>query len=577
MPARIALAASLAVCACLQTAVAQASYNVYAVAAGNPGTLLLYNGDASGALTLNGTSYSVGAFAQALTVSPDGNSFYVVNTGTSTIGQYDIGAGGLLTVKSPATVAATANPRSIALGPDGESAYVPNSGSSGEVDQYDVAADGKLTAKAAFAVTIGLNAWAAAVNPDGRSLYVTNSSSNRVYQFTISQTDGSLTAMSTAFVATGSGPQAIAVTPDGEHVYTANSGGSTITHLIVAADGSLTPALSTAATSAVDLAVSPDGNSLYTARFATPGFVDGFTIASDGSLAAKSPASFAAGNTTQGVAIAPDQASLYAGNNGTTNLSQFSVAATGLLSAMSPATVGGVASMHKLAVIPDQGPTASFSAAAAAAGSSTSFDGSTSSGSQSPVVQYVWDFGDSTSAVTSSPTTTHTYASAGNYTVTLRVIAAGGHCSDTQTFNGRSAICNGSSKAVMSQQISVSPAAPSTPSLELTTRQRSSQSPAQRFAAFSAGCGEVGCEIRASGKVVVTNHKRRKRTFKLKAISSSVAADSSRAVKLRIASRVRRAMRRAVSHRGKAVIQITVAATSGAQTATKQLRIRVSI
>jgi PKD repeat protein len=50
------------------------------------------------------------------------------------------------------------------------------------------------------------------------------------------------------------------------------------------------------------------------------------------------------------------------------------------------------------------------------------FDGRRSSDPDGRVVAYSWDFGDGSQAVWDHPNATHSYASAGNYTVTLRVV-----------------------------------------------------------------------------------------------------------------------------------------------------------
>jgi PKD repeat protein len=50
------------------------------------------------------------------------------------------------------------------------------------------------------------------------------------------------------------------------------------------------------------------------------------------------------------------------------------------------------------------------------------FDGRLSADPDGSVVAYAWDFGDGSQAVWDHPTATHSYASAGNYTVTLRVV-----------------------------------------------------------------------------------------------------------------------------------------------------------
>ena len=48
------------------------------------------------------------------------------------------------------------------------------------------------------------------------------------------------------------------------------------------------------------------------------------------------------------------------------------------------------------------------------------FNASTST-SADPIASYKWDFGDGTIITTASPTTAHTYRTAGAYTVTLIV------------------------------------------------------------------------------------------------------------------------------------------------------------
>ena len=83
-------------------------------------------------------------------MSPDGASVYLTNGGNDSVSQYDAGAGGALTPKSPPTVAAGANPIGVAVSPDGGSVYVANfigGNFGGTVSQYDVGPGGALTPK----------------------------------------------------------------------------------------------------------------------------------------------------------------------------------------------------------------------------------------------------------------------------------------------------------------------------------------------------------------------------------------------------------------------------------------------
>jgi 6-phosphogluconolactonase len=86
-----------------------------------------------------------GAIAEGVAVNPDGRSVYVGNAGADTISQYGVSLGGLLSPKSPPTVRSY-NPESVAVSPDGRSVYVANGGQP-TVSQYDVGADGSLSPK----------------------------------------------------------------------------------------------------------------------------------------------------------------------------------------------------------------------------------------------------------------------------------------------------------------------------------------------------------------------------------------------------------------------------------------------
>jgi DNA-binding beta-propeller fold protein YncE len=53
-------------------------------------------------------------------------SVYVTNYGGGSVSQYDVGPGGALSPKSPATVPAGRFPERLAVSPDGGSVYVAN-------------------------------------------------------------------------------------------------------------------------------------------------------------------------------------------------------------------------------------------------------------------------------------------------------------------------------------------------------------------------------------------------------------------------------------------------------------------
>jgi PKD repeat protein len=98
---------------------------------------------------------------------------------------------------------------------------------------------------------------------------------------------------------------------------------------------------------------------------------------------------------------------------------------TFLVTLTATAEVGGVGvSQQELEVYAVTGLRAMWSVtpASPAAGATATFDGSASRTDQGTVIsQYAWDFGDGTSASTSSPTIEHTFATPGRYAVTLTV------------------------------------------------------------------------------------------------------------------------------------------------------------
>jgi DNA-binding beta-propeller fold protein YncE len=143
-------------------------------------------------------------------VSPDGKSVYVTSYVGATIYQFNVGAGGKLSQKSPATVQAPeCCVHGVVVSPNGKSVYVVNS--DGHVEQFNVGAGGKLSPKSPARVASGGGSQGIAVTPDGKSLYVTTTG---VDQFDIG-TGGKLSPKAPATVAAGSGPLGIAVDPIG--------------------------------------------------------------------------------------------------------------------------------------------------------------------------------------------------------------------------------------------------------------------------------------------------------------------------------------------------------------------------
>jgi PKD repeat protein len=93
-------------------------------------------------------------------------------------------------------------------------------------------------------------------------------------------------------------------------------------------------------------------------------------------------------------------------------------------------TQGHAGTLQKTVTVNVDTPAASFTAPAAYVSEPASFDGTTSTDPAGSSLTYSWNFGDG-SATSTGPTTSHTYASTGNYTVTLTATNSQGHANTT--------------------------------------------------------------------------------------------------------------------------------------------------
>lgn len=317
---------------------------------------------------------TVGGVVQPIGIAtaPDGRSVYVTNAATASITQYDLNPlTGALSSKTPAQVDAGAHPNSITVSPDGRSAYVANGGgvpgpSGNTIGQYDVdPLTGRLTPKDPPFVPAGGSLEApveVALTPDGRSAFVTTTV--HALQYDVDPATGELSPKDPAVVGTPESPFYVAVAPDGRSAYFRNS--HSVTQFDVdPATGELspkTPASVLAGSGPGEIAVGVDARSLYTAD-GNDNTVSQYDISlATGTLSPKTPATVPTGNLPVGIALHPDGRSFYVANsnNGVpgpgNTISQYAIdPATGTLSPKTPSAVAAGFNPIDIAVTPAAG------------------------------------------------------------------------------------------------------------------------------------------------------------------------------------------------------------------------------
>ncbi len=293
---------------------------------------------------------------------------------------------------------------------------------------------------------MGTNPDAIAITPDGTSAYVTNYGSGTVSQ--ISLATG--TVVHTITLGSTSKPDGIAINPSGSTAYVATYATNSVTPIVLQWGQPWQPM--TAGFGPEGVAIDPAGQFAYVTN-------NGSNNLSSLPLGPGMPgAPKAVGRGPEGVAITPDGASAYVVNNTDGTVTPVAIPA---MTAGTPISVGG--GPTAIAITPDQAPLASFTDTPGAAGTATTFDASGSTVKYGSITDYKWVFGDGGTADTPTPTASHVYATAGNYTVTLTETDAAG-TSTTQIFTGQTVSRQGASSAQVANPVTVPEPSSSDPS-----------------------------------------------------------------------------------------------------------------
>jgi YVTN family beta-propeller protein len=399
-----------------------------------------------------------------------GQTVYVANAAGHSVSVIDPQTGATLAPPIPVGEA----PLSIAISPDGRRAVVANF-FSGDVSIIDTSTDRTIGT-----VPVEYEPGDVAIAPNGT---VVVASGSNVDNGAISMIDLATKQVVGKPIPYEHRVHGLAITPDGRTALVATEQGKVLfidlpadrivgetyvgglpLHIAVTPDGryAVVPLYETEAVSVVDLltrsvvgqpipvggapyevAISPDGRFAYIGNIELPTpSVSKIDLATH-QVVESAPTE----GQPWGITLSPDGSVGYLTGGNTTNRVEM-IQTSSLQQIGSPVEVGF--QPEAIAALPAQPPQASFTVPANRLGVPTQF---VATPLPSPSAVYEWNFGDGGRAT--GATVAHTYASAGDFPVTLTVSDQG--CSTAPIFTGQTAYCNGSALANKTQMVMVPP------------------------------------------------------------------------------------------------------------------------
>ncbi|MBT2226436.1 beta-propeller fold lactonase family protein [Nonomuraea sp. NEAU-A123] len=294
-----------------------------------------------------------GKTPRGIALTPDGATAYVVNSDSDTLSVFRVGAQGALQ-PNPRIVKTGDEPWGATVSPNGRTLYVTNTGvDDATISAYRIGLDGTPTKLGDFKTTSD-HPKQTVLSPDGRFLYLSYADADEtadspprvITRYTVLP-DGTLGPAQDVARA-GPANYGITMSPDGGLLYVTSNVAQNVWGFRVGKDGSLkpVPGMPVSVRDPVGLKVTPDGQHLYVcANFdagSPPGGLLGFTIHADGSLTptADSPAPT---DGTSAVAITPDGQDIFANIQDTSQVVAFAIESGGTLKQApgSPFPTGG--------------------------------------------------------------------------------------------------------------------------------------------------------------------------------------------------------------------------------------------
>jgi hypothetical protein len=380
-------------------------------------------------------------FLEGIAVTPDGRTAYVSSLPGSPSRRRVVTPVDLVTGVAEAQIKLPQPgfPSGVAVAPDGNMAYVVDAGNGGppfsSIVPISVATNTVGTPIALPNLTGNL-----VISPDGHTLWAEQELGAFENQLWLTPIDLATDTPGSGFmIGFGNGEDAdLAVTPNGQTLY-ATTGRfqllrvDTETHAVTVIG---LPHNSAFETMSYGVAVNPAGTEVLVGNWDSQAVVP-VRVATN---AVGTPIIVASVGTAETVAWGP--AGKTAWVDGVAPITGRTVGAR------IPNAIG-----ESIAMTPDQPPVAKFTTTQHRG--QARFDAAASYPQSTAIATYAWNYGDGTSAVTTTPTTTHTYMTPGTYTVTLTLTDTAG-TSTTQVYTGRSMLRNGSLIAQATHTVTIS-------------------------------------------------------------------------------------------------------------------------
>ena len=301
------------------------------------------------------TSLPNGSSAYNLKMSPDGTKYYTVGYSSKILTSYITATN---QVASSFNLPSTADAIiAMTLSPDGNSLYLVNEKTIGQVIIVNISG---ATPSITATITVGNSPKGVAITPDGTTGFVSNGQSNNISVFSTSTNTVTSTI---APVQSGDGinilatPTALEVSPNGSTLYVGYQRGNTAGLTGIASLNARSPfgvihtvyfGTTTSGPQVYDLALTSDGSTLFASSSAPGDFWIKKYVAATLALSSSNPTSAPSSKRTF-LALSADNTKLYASSVYTNDVNIFDT------SDMSRVNVSGVAGAQNIAVSPTLG------------------------------------------------------------------------------------------------------------------------------------------------------------------------------------------------------------------------------